>query len=115
MAIRAVTKQLVPAAFTLTNMLTFAPSLGHPAGAITMVTVANTSQYLTQFRVSMAPNGAADATAHYLYYDVELRGNDTFIAEFVTGLPLQPGDVLRVYSENGACAFHVHWTYEEAS
>ena len=105
---RRLTVQTLPAAATLTALLTFAPPEGQPHVAVTMLTITNTSSYADRVRVSLALQGQADTLAQYLYYDMLLPGNDTFIVEFATGLPLYAGDVVRGYSETGASAFQVH-------
>ena len=56
-------------------------------------------------RVSVAVNGAPDTAAQYVYYDLPVPGNDTFIATI--GWTLGIGDVVRVYSDIAAASFNL--------
>ena len=51
----------------------------------------------------MAPAGAADALSQYLFYDVTIAGNDTFVA--TVGLTLATTDVIRVYATLATLSF----------
>ena len=81
-----------PSALTLTDIYTV------PAGKSTVVSslvLANRSTSAnTTFRLSLAIGGAVDALAQYLYYDVILFAQDTFIATI--GVTLAATDVVRV-------------------
>lgn len=61
---------------------------------VSSIIVANRGPDLAVFRVAISPMGAAIANQHYLYYDIALDGNDTFIATI--GLTLATTDVVRV-------------------
>lgn len=83
--------QSSPVGLVLTDIYTV------PAATSTVVssiTVANRGPDLAVFRVAISPTGAAIANQHYLYYDVVIGGNDTFIA--TVGLTLATTDVVRV-------------------
>lgn len=100
--VRRVLGQSAPAGVTLTDILTI--------GAVTecvisSVVVANRSATADIFRVSVAINGAADAVEQYIYYDITIPGNDTFIA--TVGITLDASDVVRVYSRNGTSSFNL--------
>ena len=93
--------QAAPAAATLT------PAYTVPAATATVVasaTVCNQSATPDLFRVSVAVSDAADTAAQYLYYDLPISGNDTFIATI--GATLAATDVVRVRSANGTCSFN---------
>jgi hypothetical protein len=72
---------------------------------ISSIVACNTDTNNTTFRISVAINGAADATKQYIYFDLPIEGNDTFIA--TVGLSLNAGDVIRVQSASGLVAFNV--------
>jgi hypothetical protein len=92
--------QAAPAASTLTLLYKA------PAGAKTnihTVVLCNRVVAATTFRLALAPGGAADAPAHYLYYDFALNGNLSHIATL--DLTISEGDEVRVYtpSANVSC------------
>lgn len=90
--------QVSPAAATLTTGYT-APS----AATMSSIVICNTNASVTYFRISVAPSGASDNLAQYLYYDLPLDANDTFIATI--GLTLAATDIVRVYAANNNVAF----------
>lgn len=84
--------QSAPNATTNTTLYTV-PALTE--AVVSSIVVANRSGTPTTFRVAVRPLGAALANQHYLYYDVALAGNDTFIATI--GIGLAATDVVAVY------------------
>lgn len=94
--------QNYPTAATLTDAYTVPPVT---STVVSTVFVCNQSATADSFRVSIAVAGAADTQAQYLYYDVSILGNATFIA--TVGITLAATDVLRVRSTNGTCSFNV--------
>jgi hypothetical protein len=46
--------------------------------------------------VRVAPNGAGASNPQYIYYDVLIAGNDTFIA--TVGITMDPTDTINVYA-----------------
>jgi len=100
--VRRVLGQSSPAAVTLTDILTV-PAITE--SVISSLVVCNRSATADSFRISVAINGAADAVEQYIYYDVPIPGNDTFIATI--GATLDAADVVRVYSRNGTCSFNL--------
>lgn len=97
MADASKTAQLAPAATTLSTLYTCPSS----TTAAVRVTVCNRST-ATSFRLSLAPLGAADATSQYLYYDLALAANDTFVTPILT---LTATDLIRCYSTSGNVTF----------
>lgn len=94
--------QVDPAAGALTDLI----STG--AGGQTVISsimVCNRNAFDVKFRISLAQAGAADAAKQYLYYDVALAANDTFVATL--GLLLFTSDVIRCYSDRGGVSFNV--------
>jgi len=84
--------QAALSATTLTDVYTCGSSGG---AAISSVVICNQSATPTTFRISISVAGAADTAKQYLYYDIPLPGNDTFIA--TVGVSLANTDVLRAY------------------
>ncbi len=93
--------QSAPAAAALTALYTVP---GVTSSTVSSVVVCNTSSAKTKFRISVAVAGAADAIAQYLYYDVPINGNDSFVATI--GATLATTDVVRVYSLSGTVSFN---------
>jgi hypothetical protein len=93
--------QSAPAAATLTALYT-AP--GCARTTIDTLTICNRSGTATTFRISVAPKGAADVVAHYLYYDTAIAGNATVdLTEL--NLRLTETDELRVYATAATLSF----------
>ena len=84
--------QSAPSATTLTDVYTCGSSGG---ATVSSVYLANRSATATTFRVSVAIAGAGNTNAQYLYYDIPIPGNDTFVA--TVGVTMANTDVLRVY------------------
>jgi hypothetical protein len=61
---------------------------------------------LSTFRVSVAVGGGATANKDYIYYDLPIGANDTFIA--TVGLTLAATDVVRVYASNTNLSFSLY-------
>lgn len=91
-----------PLAATLTDLYTV------PSGrsvASSSVVIANRSATATTFRVSVAPAGAADSDEQYLYYDISIPGNDSFVATI--GMTLEATDVVRVRATLATLSFNL--------
>jgi len=67
--------------------------------------VCNRASTSTSFRIAVAPSGAADNPAHYIYYDVQIEGNDTFAATI--GVALTATDKIRAYSPGNSGSISV--------
>ena len=81
------------------------------AAVISSINICNTSDNFMNedtFRISHAVTGAADNIAQYLYYDIIIKGQDTF--QCTPGISMAQNDVLRVYSTNGTCSFNLYGT-----
>ncbi len=92
--------QSKPASNTLTPLYTVPAIIGTAASTLFVCNESSTADY---FYVSVAVNGATDTPAQYIYYNLFLDSNDTFIA--TVGLSLAPGDIVRIMSVNGNIAF----------
>jgi len=94
-----------PSATTLTDAYTVP---GATSTVVSSIVINNTSATATTARVSVAVAGAADATSQYVYYDLSIPGNDTFVA--TVGLTLAATDVIRVYATLATLNFHFYGT-----
>jgi hypothetical protein len=94
--------QVNPSATTLTDGYTVP---GATSAVVSSITVANRSSTPTSFRISVAVAGAANDNKQYLYYDVEIPGNDTFVATI--GVTLETTDVIRVYAAAAQLSFNI--------
>lgn len=95
--------QVTPVAATLTTVYTV------PASTSTVVSslvVCNQSSTTTTFRVAIRPAGAVIDPKHYIYYNVTIAGNDTFI--FTGGITLATTDVISVYATLATLSFNVY-------
>ena len=93
--------QASPAATTLVALYT-APCCCR--ATIDTLTICNRSAVATTFRISVSPKGAADAVAHYLYYDTAIAGNATVnLTEL--NLKFTETDELRVYATAATLSF----------
>lgn len=91
-----------PSATTLTTLYTV------PAATSTVcssIVVCNRSSSATSFRVAIRPNGIGISNEHYLYYDVAIPGNDTFIATI--GATLGDTDIVSVYATDATLSFNL--------
>jgi len=95
--------QSAPAATTATTLYTV-PAL--TSAVVSSITVCNRSATATAFRVAIRPAGAALADQMYLYYDVPIAGNDTFIA--TVGISLATTDVITVYNTLATLSFQAY-------
>ena len=97
--------QVSPSATTETVLYTVPISTSTVCSSIS---ICNRGATQTTFRVSVSQGGAATSNKDYLYYDVTLAGNDTFIATI--GITLATTDVVRVYSGNTSLSFQLWGT-----
>lgn len=95
--------QLAPSVNSLTDLYTVPSSTSTTVSSI-MVCNQNSSSSIN-FRISIAVAGAADSTKQYIYYDVPLISNDTFVA--VIGLTLAATDVIRVRTDTTNVSFSI--------
>ena len=86
-----------PTAGALTTLYTVPVATSTNVGSII---VCNQGTYDVTFRISVAIAGAADDPKQYLYYDILVPANDTFIA--ILGLTMAATDVLRCYSKDSS-------------
>jgi hypothetical protein len=97
--------QSAPGATTETTLYTV-PAL--TSTVCSSIVITNRGATQGTFRISLSKTGGATANKDYLYYDVTLAGNDTFIATI--GITLATTDVVRVYAGNGNFSFNLFGT-----
>ena len=97
--------QLNPAPTTLADLYVVP---GGKQCVSSSIVVCNRAGGAQTFRISVAVAGAANNVKQYLYYDLPLTGNNTFIATI--GITLGSGDVVRVYASNGNLSFNLFGT-----
>jgi len=94
--------QSSPGAASLTTLYTV-PAL--TSTVCSSIVVCNRSATATSFRIAARLAGAAISNEMYLYYDVTIAGNDTFIATI--GMTLAKTDVISVYSTLATLSFNL--------
>lgn len=95
--------QLTPTANILTDLYTVP---ANSSTVISCVTICNRNSGVTAlFRIAIAKSGAADAPEQYIYYNLPLVANDTFIATI--GIALATGDVVRIQSNVSGTSFNL--------
>lgn len=92
--------QSAPGVTTETDLYTV-PAL--TSAVCSSISICNRGTAATTFRISVAVGGGVTANEDYIYYDVVVPGNDTFIATI--GITLAAADVLRVYAGNANLSF----------
>ena len=91
-----------PVAMTPTTLYTVPSSTSTVCSSLV---VCNRGSVDTKFRVAIIPNGGSLSLENYLYYDVILAANDTFVATI--GLSLATGDSVSVYSTDATISFNL--------
>jgi hypothetical protein len=94
--------QQAPAATTATDLYSV-PTLNAIASSII---ICNRGATQATFRVSISAGGAATSNKDYIYYDLLIAANDTFIATI--GVTLSMGDVVRVYASSSNLSFSLY-------
>ena len=92
--------QSAPSATTETTLYTVPAST---SAIINTFTVCNRSAAAASFRLGFDQGGGGIGNADWVYYDLAIAGNDTFIA--TVGFTLAAGDVVRVYASTGNLSF----------
>jgi hypothetical protein len=91
-----------PVANNLTDIYTVA---GSTQATISSITISNLDSVQVNFWLSIAVAGAADTPKQYMYYNMILDTNDTFIATI--GVTLAATDVIRVKASTANVAFNI--------
>ena len=72
------------------------------AAVISTVVVCNRTASSVTFRLYVTQGGGSSGNKDYLYYDVTLPGNDSFVATL--GITLAATDKLRFYCSAASCS-----------
>ena len=94
--------QRAPSATTETDLYTVP---GATEAVVSSIIICNRGAFGT-FRISISGGGGATANADYIYYDLTLAANDTFIA--TVGITLSATDVVRVYASTADFSFNLY-------
>jgi len=94
--------QSAPSATTLTDLYTVP---GATSSTVSSVIVCNRGASSTTFRIAIAVAGAANEDKQYIYRDIPIPANDTFIATI--GATLAATDKVRVYAGNANLSFNL--------
>ena len=94
--------QSAPGAASLTTLYTV-PAL--TSTAVSSIVVCNRSATATSFRIAIRLAGAGISNEMYLYYDVTIAGNDTFVSTI--GITLATTDIVSVYATLSTLSFNI--------
>jgi hypothetical protein len=94
--------QSAPAATTAADVYTV-PSATE--AVVSTIVIANRAATAGSFRLSVRPNGAAQANQHYLAYDVPIAANDS--TTLTLGITVDAADVITVYASSADMSFNV--------
>jgi hypothetical protein len=94
--------QSAPAATTAADVYTVGSGL---QAVISTVTVCNRATGSATYRVSVRPDGDAQADQHYIAYDASVPANDTIA--LTLGLTMDAADVVTVYGSSANLSFGV--------
>lgn len=92
--------QSAPSATTATTLYTVPAST---QAVVSTITVCNRSTAAQTFRVSVRPDGAAQANQHYIAYDVPISANS--MVTLTLGITLGDTDVITVYNSSGDLSY----------
>ncbi len=95
--------QSTPTATTETNLYTV--PLGR-AGVVSSVVVCNRGVSTETFRISISVAGGVTGNKDYIYYNVEVPSQNTFVATI--GLTLSATDIVRIYASSGNLSFSLY-------
>ena len=96
--------QVSPTLSTTETLLYVVPSATSAIGS--SIIVANRGTSVASFRVSIAVGGLTTTNKDYIYYDLPIGANDTFIATI--GITLATTDEVRVYASNTNLSFSLY-------
>lgn len=94
--------QSAPSATTATDVYTVPSST---EAVISTIVVANRAATAGTYRISVRPNGAAQANQHYLAYDVPISANDS--TTLTLGITMDAADVLTAYCSSADMSVNV--------
>jgi hypothetical protein len=92
--------QADPAATTLTPLYTVP---GSTSVTVSTLAICNRNSSNVDVRASVAVGGASDDPKQYIFYDLQVGGNDSVFATL--GITLGAADVVRVYASTTGVSF----------
>ncbi len=95
--------RIKPSATTLSTLFTASADC-----VISSISICNIGATATTFRMAVRPLGEGIDNSHYLYYDLPIDGNDTFI--LTGGIVLKNTDIISVYSGNANLSYNLFYT-----
>jgi len=97
--------QSAPLATTATDVYTVPSST---ETIVSTIIIANRAGTAGTFRLSVRPNGAAQANQHYIAYDVPVAANDS--TTLTLGITLDASDVVTAYCSSADMSVNVFGT-----
>jgi hypothetical protein len=97
--------QSAPAATTATNVYTVPPTT---ETVVSTIVIANRDSSAGSFRLSVRPDGDAQADEHYIAYDVPIAANDS--TTLTLGITMDAADVLTAYCSSADMSINVFGT-----
>jgi len=97
--------QSAPLATTATDVYTVPSST---ETIVSTIIIANRAASSGTFRLSVRPNGAAQANQHYIAYEVPIAGNDS--TTLTLGITLDASDVVTAYCSSADMSVNVFGT-----
>lgn len=97
--------QSAPAATTATDVYTVPAST---EAVVSTIIIANRASSAGTFRLSVRPNGAAEANLHYIAYDVAVAANDS--TTLTLGVTLDAADVVTAYCSSADMSINIFGT-----
>jgi len=97
--------QSAPLATTATDVYTVPSST---ETIVSTIIIANRAASSGTFRLSVRPNGAAQADQHYIAYDVPIAANDS--TTLTLGITLDASDVVTAYCSSADMSVNVFGT-----
>jgi hypothetical protein len=95
--------QSAPSATTATSLYTVPAST---EAVISTISVCNRGTATGTFRISVRPNGDAQANQHYLVFDASVAAKDTLF--LTVGATMDASDVLTVYASTADFSFNAY-------
>jgi hypothetical protein len=75
---------------------------------VSTIVIANRDSSAGSFRLSVRPNGSAQADEHYIAYDVPIAANDS--TTLTLGITMDAADVLTAYCSSADMSINVFGT-----
>jgi len=97
--------QSAPLATTATDVYTVPAAT---EAVVSTIIIANRAATSGTYRISVRPNGAAEATLHFIAYDVIITANDS--TTLTLGITMDAADVISVYCSSADMSVNIFGT-----